>query len=172
MEYGKLQSCAILFLCIGIAELQAQAQLYVKLKDGTQTVYSLSGIQKLTFPTDSVVVTKPNATPQSYALSNIRFLSFTDYTITAIPKVKKQERNCLKLFLSPASEELQISYQATKYEMVQIRIINMQGKIILTQAHENTKGENNVKFNISELPEGLYIVSNGAESRPVIKHIK
>jgi len=162
----------ILFLCVGITALQAQTTLNVKSKDGTQTAYPLSGIQKLTFPTHSVVVTETNGTMQSYTLSNVRYLSFANLTVTNNSLLDTLDSNGIKLYPSPASEELNINYRATNSGTVQIRIINLQGQIVLSQTHENAQGENNVKLNISELSAGLYLVSNGKESRSFIKYIK
>ena len=169
MEYRKLIVCVILFSCIGITELHAQRQLNVKLKDGTQTTYTLTGIQKLTFPSNSVVVTETNGSTQSYTLSNVRYLRFANDTTTDISVLETQDVNTIKLFPNPASEELNIQYRATNCGTVQIRVINIQGQIVLAQTHENTKGENNVKLNISGLPVGLYMVRNGSESRSFIK---
>jgi len=172
MEYRKLPLCAILFLGIGITELQAQIKLNVKSKDDTQTAYSLTDIQKLTFPAHSVVVTETNGSTQSYTFSNVRYLSFIDITATNFPVLETLDSNSIKLYPSPASEELNIHYSATNCGTVQIRIINIQGQIVLAQTHENTKGENNIKLNISALPAGLYMVNNGAGSSSFIKYIK
>ena len=59
--------------------LQAQTSLYVKTKDGNQTVNPVSTIRKLTFPTGgNVLVTKQSGTSKSYALNTVRYFSFAN----------------------------------------------------------------------------------------------
>jgi hypothetical protein len=169
MKYRKRVLCVILFLNLGIIELQAQMQMSVKTKDGSQTIYSLTDISKLTFPKDSVLVNNLNATPQSFALSNIRYLSFANYSKTAVVEIETKHDSSIRLYPNPAKEEINIIYQAIQCGTVQIRIINLYGQTVLEQTHENTKGENNVRITISDLAAGLYLLSDGVESRSFIK---
>ena len=148
--------------------MQAQSSLYVKTKDGTQTAYTVSGIRKLTFPTGNVAVTNTSGNTQSYALSNVRYLSFTDYK-TEAPIVKTQDEGSLRLYPNPASNELSVAYQALKSGTVHLRIVDLTGKTLVEQQHENTSGENAVKLNISALPAGVYLLSNGEESKEFVK---
>ena len=146
---------------------RAQSTLYVKTKDGTQTGNTLSGIKKLTFPTGSVAVSKTNGTQQSYVLSTVRYLSFADYPTDA-PLVETQDRSSLKLYPNPASNELSISYQAPQTGMVQLRIVDLQGHIVLEQQQQSNAGKNETTLNISSLPSGLYLLSNGIKSTEFI----
>ena len=170
MRQRQLNLITVVLLVLSLTELQAQS-MYVKAKDGTQTSYSLSGIRKLTFPTDSVEVTNTNGISQSYFLSNVSYLSFADYT-TDISLVKRQSVNFIQLYPNPSSDVLNIIFQATETGTMHLHIINLQGQIVVEQMHENKKGENSMKLNISNLPAGLYLVNNGVEIRKFVKFIK
>jgi len=171
MKYKIVKLVAVFLASFGFTGLQAQSSLYVKTKDGTQTSFVVSNIHKLTFPTGSVVVTNKTGNPQSYALSTVRYLSFADYK-TEAPLVKTQEGSSLTLYPNPASNELNISYLATQGGTMRLRIIDLQGQTVLEQTQQSTVGENKTRLDISPLPAGLYLLSNGIESTEFIKIIK
>jgi len=83
MKYKKVKLVAVFLVSLGFTNVQAQSSLYLKTKDGIQITYAVSGIRKLTFPTGSVVVTNTSGNPQTYVLSNVRYLSFTDFKTEA-----------------------------------------------------------------------------------------
>jgi len=171
MKYKKVKLVAVFLAIAGFTNIRAQSNLYVKTKDGTQTTFAVSNIHKLVFSTGNVVVNNISGNPQSYALSNVRYLSFADYK-TEAPVVKTQDGSSLKLYPNPASNELNISYLATQGGTMRLRIIDLQGQTVLEQTQQNTIGENKTRLNISLLPVGLYLLSNGIESTEFIKVIK
>ena len=83
--------------------------------------------------------------------------------------VESLGKNNLLVFPSPAKDDLTIRYQSTESGTLDIRIIDMQGHILLEQSHNNIQGENSIKLNISQLAAGSYVVSNGLESKEFIK---
>src|SRR5690554_5092155 len=66
MRHKRLKLSAVLLLGLGLTGLQAQT-MYVKESSGTQTAYALSNIQKMSFSSGNLTVTKTdNNRPQKY----------------------------------------------------------------------------------------------------------
>jgi len=155
----------------GLISLQAQSTLYVKEKSGTQIPYILSSIRKITFSTGNMFVNKNDGSIATYSLSNIRYLSFKNLSID-IPQTEIINTN-LQLFPNPVSEEFQIRYDLDVPVLMQIKIIDMQGKVVLHQLLNGVIGSNLFTINVSQLSQGLYIclVQNGSRFEK-IKFIK
>ena len=153
-----------------IAGLQAQT-LYVKETNSVQNVYSLSSVKKLTFPSGDSISVKTNTGITTYSLSIVRYFNFTNIT-TGISQNAIQKEDMF-LFPNPVSDEFQISYQTEETGVLQIEIIDVQGKKVLQQTLSNQYGKNLFIINVSQLSQGLYIcrVQNGSRFENV-KFIK
>ena len=142
---------------IELTGLQAQSTLYVKEKSGTQTPIALSGITKLTFPPGSLVITKTGGSTSTYALSNLRSLSFTG-TANDVQTIAIEGNSSISLFPNPVADQLQISYQAVQAGSVQLAIVNVQGSIVQQQSVNSQSGANQATISVAQLPAGLYIL--------------
>jgi len=156
MKNQKLKFSALLLLNIGLTGVQAQNTLYLKEKAGNQTAFTLSDVQKLTFPTGGMIVNKNDGNTNTYVLSNIRYLNFFDLS-TGVSQFANQESNNLLLFPNPATNELKISFQSTEIGNLQIIIIDVQGKVLHQQTINSQNGINLFTINIAQLPQGLYM---------------
>lgn len=79
MRHKRLKLSAVLLLGLGLTGLQAQT-MYVKESSGTQTAYTLSNIQKMSFSSGNLTVTKTDNSSGVFALSDLRYLNFSDIT--------------------------------------------------------------------------------------------
>jgi len=77
MRHKRLKLSAVLLLVLGLTGLQAQT-MYVKESSGTQAAYTLSNIQKMSFSSGNLTVTKTDNSSGVYALSGLQHLSFTN----------------------------------------------------------------------------------------------
>lgn len=77
MRQQHLKFC-ILFLFVSILSTvtQAQSKLYVHQIDGRQQSYALSGIRKLSFPAENMVVSFKSIPSVSYSLAGIQYCNF------------------------------------------------------------------------------------------------
>jgi hypothetical protein len=162
------------FLFIGLSAfttVQAQRNLYVKKKDGTQTSLVLSGIRKLTFPQGSVLITKNDATTQNYSFTELQYLSFTDFK-TDIPAIESTVSESLNIYPCPTSSDVQVSFNALGVSKMTISITTMQGDVVYSQSTESIEGMNHLQLNIPQLMSGIYFVSlnNGKsiESKKIV----
>ena len=172
MRHKKVILSVVLLLGLGLNGLQAQSTLYVKEKTGTQTSFELNGIRKLIFPAGNIMVNKTDGDTRVYALSDIRYLSFIDFT-TDVKLIDRQESSNLTLYPNPVIDQLLISYESLKEGNVQVAIIDIQGKILHQQTINSQNGTNQTIISVSKLPKGLYVcrLQNG-DKLETIKFIK
>ena len=157
MKHKRLSLSSLLLLFLGLTGLQAQSILYVKEKMGMQTPIALSIVKKLTFPPDSLVISRTKGGTGTYGLSSLRYLSFTDFTTDA-PQIEINGNISLSLFSNPVADHLQISYQMAQAASVQFAIVNMQGSIVQQQILSSQSGTNQASILVAQLPVGLYII--------------
>lgn len=155
MLHKKATLSAALILGIVLTSLQAQS-LYVKDKGGTQTSLALNGIRKLSFSEGNLMITKTDGNSGIYAISNIRYLSFTDYILN-VSEQKLQQNNSTLIYPNPASDLLQVKYESEKAGNFQIKIIDLQGKLIKQVTLNSQYGTNYAILDVSGLTQGLYI---------------
>ncbi|MDQ3109403.1 MAG: T9SS type A sorting domain-containing protein [Bacteroidota bacterium] len=91
--------------------------------------------------------------------------------ITAVPLI--QSTLITGVFPNPATEEINVSIYLSEAVEIEIEIQDMLGQIILIKNQETVStGDQNVKVNISNLAEGIYILSvrtsYGTQSRRIV----
>jgi hypothetical protein len=169
MKNNRFRLCALLLLCIGLTGLKAQSTLYVKEKSGTQTTIVLSDLKKLAIPPGSLVITKTTGSTSTFALSNLRYLSFINYT-TDVRSIETDGNSSLSIFPNPVSDQLHISYKTAQACKVQFAIVNVQGSIVQQQSLSSQSGTNHATFAVNHLPVGLYILR--LQSGSILETIK
>ena len=75
-------------------------------------------------------------------------------------------KNKIRIFPNPSSEELTISLD-DKSKLVQVKILDMQGKKVFEKVNQ----ENNVTINTSSFAKGNFIVSIETEKDKFLKKI-
>ena len=149
-----------MLLCgLGLTCLQAQ-NMYVKQNYGTQTAYSLSDIQKMSFSSGNITVSKTTGNPNTYFLSGIRYLNFHDLS-THIVVAKKLEEG-ITLYPNPVVSELNIRLSTKSSQLFTVQIFSIEGRLVY---QEKLYLQSDVyQINVSALAIGLYIckLSNGS----------
>jgi hypothetical protein len=169
MRHKRLKLSALLLLVIGLTGLQAQT-MYVKENNGTQTAYVLSNIQKMSFSSGNLTVTKTGNTSIVYALNNLSYLNFTDFS-TKIEEPFSFQKQMLSVYPNPVTYVLNIDLTGTVQEEGTLTLFNFEGKAVLNRqvSHAGV-----LSLNIGHLPKGLYLCryANVTETRTVkiIKH--
>ena len=156
-------ACAA-FFCMSI---NAQT-MFVRPIAGSQTNYSVADIQKLTFDNGNMVVTNNTGTNGNFALSGLRYVSFTDFNLgTTNPELAT---NKFYAYPNPASHVLNISGSNTLHCVSQIEILSLEGRLLMQQKPANTTAP---QVDISALPQGMYLckISNGNQQQ-TLKFLK
>ncbi|HLW09229.1 MAG TPA: T9SS type A sorting domain-containing protein [Fermentimonas sp.] len=168
MKQKKLKISLLLLLGLGLTGLQAQS-LFVKQSNNTQSTYALDDIRKITFSSGNLTVTKKDNTIGVYALSGLRYLSFADY-LTSISESKTVFMESLVAFPNPVQNILNIDLTGAVDLNGTITIFTLQGSLVQTKQISEAKI---VSLDVSSLPSGIYICcySNKTEIKTV-KFIK
>jgi hypothetical protein len=168
MRHKRLKLSAALLLGLGLAGLQAQT-MYVKQISGTQTPYTLSSVQKMTFSEGNITIQKTDNSKGEYALSALRYLNFTSLTVgIAEPPMHFVNAN-LFTYPNPVTDVLKIDLKGVTGEGT-ISILSLEGKVMQTQ---NTSGNSLATMSLSHLPKGIYLCRySSAEEIKTIKIIK
>ena len=152
----RLSLIAFLFIGVGMTVLQAQNKLVVKEKTGTQSSFELKSIRKITFTADHMMVDLTDGNAVTSPLSDIRYLNFSDLT-TNVSQIKKQDSRNITLYPNPVSDELTVVYQSSFQGILQIDLINMQGKITCRKSIADPEDLKKVTINVADIPKGLYM---------------
>ena len=155
-------ACAA-FFCLSI---NAQ-NMFVRPITGSQTTYPVADIQKLTFDNDNILVTNNSGTSGSFALSGLRYVSFTEFNLgTTNPELAT---NKFYAYPNPASHILNISGSNTMQRVSQIEILSLEGRLLMQQKPANDEPQ----VDISALPQGMYFckITNGNQQQ-TLKFLK
>jgi len=137
-----------IFCCLGV---NAQT-MYVRPITGSQTTYPVADIQKLTFDNGNMLVTNNAGTNGIFALSGLRYVSFTDFNLaTTIPT---WATNKYFAYPNPANHLLNISGSNIMQRVSNIQVISLEGRLLLQQKPTN---ESTPQVDISALPQGMYL---------------
>ena len=156
-------ACAALF-CLSI---NAQT-MFVRPIVGSQTTYPVANIQKLTFDNGNMLVTNNTGASGSFALSGLRYVSFTDFNLgTTNPALAT---NKFYAYPNPASHMLNIAGSNAMQRVSQIEILSLEGRLLMQQKPSN---ESAPQADVSALPQGMYLckITNGNQQE-TIKFLK
>jgi hypothetical protein len=140
-----------LFIMLGLTKLQAQ-NMYVKESNNTQTTYALNNIRKLTFSSGNLTVQKNDNSTNEYALNSLRYLNFVDLT-TNINEQPAQLNNNLFIYPNPIKDILNIDLTNTKSDG-SISILSLNGKVLHS---EKVINNTIITINLNHLPQGIYL---------------
>ncbi len=151
MKNKRLLLISLLLLGIGLTGLQAQV-MYVTENNGSQTIYSLSGVGKITFSGGNAHVQSISNDKGVHALSDLRYINFTNLT-TGISEPTTPLSASLKTYPNPVSDMLNIDLTSVKGDGT-LSILTMEGKVLQTQ---KTSGNSIITLNLSHLSQGIYL---------------
>ena len=155
-----------LLLLLACSMMQAQT-MYVRPVLGSQTSYPVADIQKLTFDNGNMLVTNNIGASGSFALSGLRYVSFTDFNLaTTNPELAT---NKFYAYPNPANHILNISGSNTIQRVDNIQILSLEGRLLLQQKPAN----DSLQVDISALPQGMYLckITNGNQQQ-TLKFLK
>ena len=148
----KRISIYLLLFCIGFNFFTANAQhkLYVRLKDNTQTVYNVSDVQKLTFPSGNLVITPYVGNVIQTPLADLRFVAFQNFPVSVVETLRATS---LQVYPNPVISDLYFSISDAQFPVEQINIYDITGRKIL-----NAQLPTFNTINVSSLKAGLYFL--------------
>ena len=165
LKFKNKQMKRILIACAVLFCMSANAQtMFVRPIAGSQSTYPVADIQKLTFDNGNMIVTNNTGASGSFALSGLRYVSFTDFNLgTTNPELAT---NKFYAYPNPASHMLNISGSNAMQLVSQIEILSLEGRLLMQQKPSNTTA---TQVDISALPQGMYLckITNGNQQQTV-----
>jgi hypothetical protein len=138
----------LLLIGTGISEVNAQSMV-IRAKDGTETVKSLSGLQKFTFNDNNLLLDYTTGSTESYSLSNISKLYFSTGNGNS---VITSQTNKISIYPNPTSGQLYVSNIPESSTIATIYRID--GALVLKTEME--AGTNTIS--VEGLSKGLYLL--------------
>ena len=171
MKHKRIKFCAVILLGLGLQYLNAQNALFVKNINGTNTQFSLANIDKLTFSSGNLIVLQKLGSSSSYSFANISRLNFG--VLTGFKDVSIDESTKVKTYPNPVINELNVQFKSITAEIIDLQIIDLQGKILINTILKSEIGVNNYTIFLSDLKRGLYFcriqIGNKFENSKFIK---
>jgi hypothetical protein len=142
-----------LLLLFGIAFMGVHAQnMYVMPMAGTQSVYAIANIQKITFSGGNMLVTNSTGSNGTFALADNRYVKFANFPLEVA--ANDMANNRFFVYPNPVGSVLNIANYNTTQTISQLAIYSMDGRLLLTQ---NAFTGNNPQVEVSQLPAGTYL---------------
>lgn len=163
-----------LLVSFGALSLLHAQSLYVKKTDASQEDFQLDNVRKITFPSNQIKITKVDNSEASFAITAVRYLSFTDYDAGEIVSIKPlSDESELTLNLNSNNNFIEINYISNVDQMGSLKILNALGKEVLSVNKQFNKGQNSLRIDISNLSNGVYLsrilVANTYKSFKLVK---
>lgn len=164
MRYKQLQLSILLFLGVGLTGLQAQT-MYVKQSNGTQTTYTLDNVRKMTFSSGEVAIHKSDNSIGAYALSELTYLSFTDYE-TGISEPAFSITEYLHIYPNPVEDVLNVDLSLVDNAHGTLSILSIDGRLLYSQQINESSM---VTISMSQFTQSFYLCrySSSKEIRTV-----
>ena len=141
----KLKPFILFFFGLAFMSIKAQT-MYVRPIIGAQTAYSVAIIQKLTFSGGNLVVTNSTGGNVTFALSDNRYLNFTDLTLGTT--TQELIKNSFYVYPNPVTNVLNITNQDPNQTISHLEIISLEGRVVIAQ--------NTPQVAVASLPQGIY----------------
>lgn len=158
MKCLRLKLIMFLMVGLGLAEMQAQS-LYVNEIVGTQSVYALSDISKLSFASGKLRVSLYDSSSTDYSLDSLHYLTFADSTWVSAGSEFPDDHDIIA-YPNPVSSILKIDFSDAFISDGTLNVISVEGRLMQTHV-VNDSGI--VSIDMSHLPRGIYICRISSE---------
>lgn len=170
MTIKKLKLWIFLFCASTILCMNAQS-IFIFEKNGTKTNFTIPNLRSISFTgSDLILNKKDGSTPIPYAITGLRFLSFSQYTEISKPSI---EENTISIYPNPVSDILNIQYTGNVLnENISIEVWSIDGKLMFRNQYNQRNKAQSIKT--LSWSRGIYILkfNNGKEviSKKIIKN--
>ncbi|HOE38047.1 MAG TPA: T9SS type A sorting domain-containing protein [Bacteroidales bacterium] len=148
MKKNKFIKLILVFGIFAFYVLPISAQsMYINTNE-TQEIYQLSSISKLSFSASDLIVHKTDNSTATHAISEIRYMSFSDYVDIFTPS---EQEDMLTVYPNPVSNLLNINLPSDKLGG-DLLMLSLDGKTLMS--HKLVDSQTAIDLNT--LPQGVY----------------
>ena len=143
-------------LNLGAQSMYAQTKLYIEQKENPKFSIPLSEIRRLTFSDTDLVLHPKGEDVQSFSLIDLTRLHFKDVlaSLSTSPYTTQE----INVYPNPASQIVNVEYELSIPQNVNIQICNMQGHVMQKHHFKGASGFNSQSINLEGLISGVYIL--------------
>lgn len=161
-----------MFLCLSLLVFSVKSQnITVKEKSGGSVNYPVADVVKATFSNGKMLLYKSDGSKPEFALSAIRFLSFSATPLGVSEVVKPTD--ALNVYPGLVTDFLNLDYIVSHNKTVVFSIHSVEGRTLFEQKLSCVPGINRMRLSVSDLPKGIYIccLKDGAQviTKKIIK---
>lgn len=95
-----------------------------------------------------------------------------DFTYSDIRQIKNDKPNSVLTWNNPVKDKLFMQYVAPEQGQITLDLFNSEGKLIKQQVFEVQHGDNNITWEVSDLPSGIYWINSNDIIDTTLKMIK
>lgn len=81
----------------------------------------------------------------------------------------KDALSSINLYPNPTSSELNVNFEMNRASDIELRVMDMTGKLVLVNSLNGQEGQNKVQITTNELPVGMYFITMIAEDQIISK---
>ncbi len=158
-------------LCLYGSLASQGRDLYVREKNGKETVYAIATLNSIQFKKGEMELHTGANTVTRYALEELRHLSFTSLPAASIQESTAPQKIWATLYPNPVATCLQLQYNTAVTESLQFEIWTIDGKKMMSWVLSPSQQPHTI--DITPLPPGIYIgrLQSGAQNQ-TLKFVK
>jgi hypothetical protein len=151
--------------------LEAQS-VHFSYTNGTGAAYNLQDVRKITFTADVMNLHLQDGTISSWNVSTIGYYDYNASLVNVEPILDEVNNWNLQLFPNPTKDEIQLKYNLSKEDKINISLYDLTGKLVLEKnAGSKNAGENQDNLDLRQLAAGNYICRISGERNSISKQI-
>lgn len=169
MKHKSLNFIIVALFYCSLSGLEAQT-MYIRPVTGTQSAYSISNIQKITFSGSNwFYVTPISGTVDLHYRANNRYINFIDLTLST--ETQQHAATDFYVYPNPVQDVLTVAMDVQGQPIDIIAIFTIEGQLVLQEKLDyNTKPQ----ISVTSLAQGMYLckISSGIKNQTIkfIKH--
>jgi len=133
--------------------------MYVLTYNGTQDIYTINNVQKITFNNGSMYIAT-NTGSNYYNFDDVRFIAFQNYNVGI---VAFDDLNKISLFPNPVTDILNIRTNNTEVQSCTIEIYTIDGRLIHSEIVDLSSTNHSIQ--VTNYTSGVYLckINNGSK---------
>ena len=160
------------FITMLISTISFSQEVHFKYKNSSQSSYGLEDVRKITFEGDVMNLHLLDGTLYAWNVSTIGHYKYEETALNTQEFLNKANAWNLSVFPNPTSTNLNVSFNLPKADEMSIALYDFQGKIVLEkQLGTKAMGKYQELFNISALPNGVYVCRISGMHNSITKQI-
>lgn len=162
----------LLFVFIVVSNSVFSQNIHFSLSDNSIETFSLEDVKKMTFDNDDMTLHLIDGSSFMWNVFNIKNIQFDEEPNSTESILSKLNDLNFSIYPNPSSDFVTLSYDLYEADNIKIDIFSFEGKLTHSKLNEfQLDGNYNLKFNIQDLPNGIYFVQISGEKFRATKKI-